>query len=248
MSLNSVICHFLVKQLLIAHHEGCWCHLVSWWVTSFMMPGSFIRLIMLFLVPWVLSLMIWQDFRMRVLARISGFLNQRIWSDLVTRWMTSFMVPSSLIWLIMFFYIPRMLSLMVWQDFRMWILTWISLYWLSHLRKGSWSHLITRGIVSLVFPCPLIRLIMFFHIPRMLSLMIWQDFWMRVFARVSLCGLHSLMERVWCHLVTRWMISFMFPCFLVWLIMLLFIPRVFSLVIWQDFRVRVLTWISYFLV
>jgi hypothetical protein len=102
-----------------------WKDLVTRWLLCLVIPLFLIRHIKLILIPRVLSLAVWGDFRMRILAWIGVLLN-KAWEDLVTRWVLSLMIPSLLVGLIMLILVPCVLSLEVRENFGMRVFAWIS--------------------------------------------------------------------------------------------------------------------------
>ena len=194
-----------------------------------MIPGLLVGLVILVVGPgMILSMLVWEDLRMRVLAWISILLSERWFIMSVFGWLLGLGVPLLFTGHVEFIFVPRVISLDVRSDLRMRILAWI-----STLLDKSWLNLIARWVLGLVIPSLLVGLVILVMSPGpVLSVVVWEDLGVRVLTWVSLLSplSHNLtsfegglvvLEPV---LITSWCISFRLPCTWVHGISLIVIP------------------------
>jgi len=247
VGLNSVVVHFgglshVLRILSLVGLSETWENLVTRWVLGLMIPSMLAGLVELIFIPGMVSLVVWLDGGVRVLAWVgsdSGILLDERWGNLVSRWVLGLMVPSLLVGLIMLIIVPSMLSLEVWENFRVRILTWVGG---SGSLNETWKNLVTGWVLGLMIPLGLTGHVELIFIPGVLSLAVWGDLGMRIFGWIS-----SLLSESWENLISSWVLGLVIPLGLTGHIELILIPSVLSLIVWLDGGVRVLTWIGGFL-
>jgi len=143
------------------------------WLLGLGVPLLFTGHVELIFVPRVISLDVRSDLRMRILAWISTLLDKS-WLNLIARWVLGLVIPSLLVGLVILVMSPGMvLSVVIWEDLGVRVLTWVSL--LSPLSHNLTSFegglvvlepvLITSWCISFRLPCTWVHGISLIVIP-----------------------------------------------------------------------------------
>ena len=131
--------------------------------------------------------------------------------------------------LVKIFVAPSMIILGIWSDIGRRVSCWVS----SALEKRLWSNLVSRWVFSLLNPLFLMRLIMLFMSPGMISLNVRFYGWVRIFCRVCYFVVSSFNQSTECFLVSSRLSCFSIVGIFVHVSCLLIIPSISSVWMWQ---------------
>jgi len=178
--------------------DESWLNLVSGWVLGLMIPLSLAGHVELINGPGVfLSVKVWFDLRVRIFAWVGSddgiFLNERWFIVSIFGWLFGLSVPLLLAGHVELIFVPRVVSLDVWGDFRVRILTWV-----GTLLGERWFVMSVFGwLLGFGVPLLLARHIELILVPRVVSLNVWSHFGMRILAWVG-----ALLDETWLNLVS----------------------------------------------
>ena len=244
VSFNSVVLHSLGISdglwVLIDLSES-WLNLVTRWVLGLVIPGLFVGLIILVVGPGLfLSVFVREDFGVRIFAWVGSddgvFLNERWFIMSIFGWLFGLSVPLLLAGHVELIFVPRVVSLDVWGDFRVRILTWV-----GTLLGERWFVMSVFGwLFGLSVPLLLAGHVELIFVPRVVSLDVWGDFRVRILTWVgTLLG-----ERWFVMSVFGWLLGFGVPLLLAGHIELILVPGMISLDVWGDLGVGILAWVG----